>query len=120
MKRDIDFIRELLLKAEEISGEGAKPVSQIDLSTDDEDKIGYHLHLLKEEGLLEAGVSETTMGTYIPGAIIGLTWQGHEFLENIRNDSIWSKVKDTAKEKVGSASIKILVSLAEKYVKGEL
>lgn len=43
--------------------------------------------------------------------IIGLTWSGHIFLDNIRNDTIWNAVKEKSK-KIGKVSITALASAA--------
>lgn len=43
--------------------------------------------------------------------IIDITYFGHEFIEQIKDDNNWKKVKDVAK-KVGSSSIDILLQIA--------
>ena len=43
--------------------------------------------------------------------IIDITYFGHEFIEQIKDDNNWNKVKDVAK-KVGSSSIDILLQIA--------
>jgi len=120
MKKDLDFVREILIKGEEISGEGAKPASQLEFSTDSEDKLGYHLYLLKDAGFINAGVRSNAKGTYKPVNIVSLTNEGHKFLDNIRNDTVWAKVKSKAKDKMSSVSLKVLASLAEDLIKNSI
>ena len=43
--------------------------------------------------------------------IVGLTWNGHQFLDNVRNDTVWNAVKEKAKQ-YGQFSIKTLASAA--------
>ncbi len=40
-----------------------------------------------------------------------LTWGGHDFLDAIRNDDVWSKTKSTVQEKVGSATFEVVKAL---------
>lgn len=45
-----------------------------------------------------------------------MTWNGHEFLDAVRDPEIWQKTKDGA-SKVGSASIEFLWEMAKAYAK---
>jgi hypothetical protein len=49
-----------------------------------------------------------------------ITWQGHDFLANAKNDTIWKKVMTEAKEKGSSTSLVVLNGLltkaAQKYI----
>jgi hypothetical protein len=49
-----------------------------------------------------------------------LTWAGHEFLANAKNDTVWKKVIADAQEKGTSVSLSVLNSLlsaaAKKYI----
>jgi len=64
------------------------------------EKISYHARIMDEADLIvttkEIGnkslAQYSTTLVYIP---MGLTWKGHEFLEAVRDDSRWNKVKDT-------------------------
>lgn len=47
-----------------------------------------------------------------------LTWQGHEFVDEVRDPEIWRKTKEGA-EKVGSWSIKLLGELAAGFVRAK-
>ena len=81
MKRDMDLIRELLLKLEAWPMERGDVVPVIP-----EDKgfsslgrsaheIEYHLNLLLERGLIDSP-SQSNVGIYFRG----ITWEGHDFL----------------------------------------
>jgi len=57
--------------------------------------------LLDEAGLIEAKILKSNSGD---GAIAmalarRLTWQGHEFLDKIRDPSMWGKIQAKVKEK---------------------
>jgi hypothetical protein len=49
-----------------------------------------------------------------------LTWDGHEFLANAKNDTIWKKVTSQAEEKGESISLfvlnQLLASATKKYL----
>jgi hypothetical protein len=61
------------------------------------DVLNYHKALLIEAGLLEgkSAMPLSLMPTDIPQAVIikGITWQGHDFLEAVRADTKWHKIK---------------------------
>ncbi|MGY0700865.1 DUF2513 domain-containing protein [Bacillus subtilis] len=48
-----------------------------------------------------------------------LTFEGHEFLETIRDDEVWDKTTDALK-KVGGATIPIIYELATSFIKTKL
>ncbi len=94
MKRNWDMIRDILTKLEEFSNEEGR----FNLSRFSQDKhveISYHMELLIEAGLVNGQMSEE----FGPGPedffVNRLTWQGHEFLDAIRNDTVWQKTKKT-------------------------
>lgn len=108
MKRDMDLVREILL-AIEAEPENLRRGLKIEGR---EDAIVWgHIELLKQAGYLDEpfrdflGKRRLSMG-------IALTWQGHEFLESIRDGEIWKKTKSGAAS-VGSWSITLLGELAK-------
>jgi len=125
MKRDMDLIRDLLLKIEdgqrsfdlltpeiaEILGEGdagKMPREQAEL-------IENHLALLDDAGLI-------TIQAKLSGAVwqIGqITWAGHDFLDTIRDPAIWRETKARAKQ-AGGFSIDLLKALAKGLIKKKI
>ena len=91
MKRDFELIRKLLL---EIEGE------KVDLSSYTEDQILYHKALLLEAGLAEGKPHYPNKPTEIPDKVIirKLTWEGHNFIDAIRDDDRWKKSKEWIRE----------------------
>ena len=41
-----------------------------------------------------------------------LTWQGHEFLDTITNQTVWNRVMSKLQDKGGSASFEVVKALA--------
>jgi len=105
MKRDFELIRQLLL---DIEGE------KVDLSLFTEDQILYHKALLLEVGLAEGPKPRYSSRKYsgIPDKVIihKLTWEGHDFIDAIRDESRWQKAKEWVKE---AGKILTLESLKE-------
>lgn len=111
MKRDIDLIKEILIEIEESNA--PNDIVEIDIPKRNQEVISYHIMLMKQAGLLDAeNVSGTSSFHWIP---ISLTWQGHEFLDAIRNDSVWSKLKSKLKEQGGSLPFHVVKELAAKF-----
>lgn len=110
MRRNIDLIRLILLDLE-------KEI-EVDLSPYSDDEVNYHKALLIEAGLLEGKLhySSRTPKRDIPDSVIinRITWDGHEFLDKARSDTVWSKAKLLVKEKGLSLSIDVVkISLGE-------
>jgi hypothetical protein len=71
--------------------------------------VGYHVMLLHQAGLLEA-TDLSSMGNreWKPK---WLTWEGHEFLEASRNETVWKKTLATVKDKGGGAVFEVVKAL---------
>jgi hypothetical protein len=103
MKRDMELVRLVLLDAE---GE-----ELVDLSSYTEDQIGYHRWLVLGAGLADGSETTGAGETHRSALLIGLTWQGHDFLDNARNDLIWKRTLQAVAERGGSVSFAIFQSL---------
>lgn len=77
----------------------------------DGDTAAYHMELLINAGLIEGGCRKA-VGPHWCYAT-QLSWEGHEFLDNIKADSIWSKVKETARDKGIELSIDVIKAAAK-------
>lgn len=75
------------------------------------DEVLYHIRQCKEAGLL-TGVTYSSSGGYY---ISDLSPSGHEFLADIRNDSVWSKTKDGAKA-IGAESLRAISEIAKSVI----
>src|SRR5699024_169236 len=78
----------------------------------DEDDIIYTIKKLKEANYIEADVLIHSEGSM--AMIRHLTYEGHLFLANIRDDGIWKKTKKEASKISSSVSINILSNIAIK------
>src|SRR5208283_2520076 len=100
MKRDMDLLRELLLKIEDNPQmDGTREFyyatpEEMGIQGYSKEEVAYHLRLLIQNGFIDGAV---TMAC--PMQIVrSLTNEGHDFLDNIRNDDIWKKTKATMGE----------------------
>ena len=104
MKRNMDLIREILLRIESYP----EPRGRIDLNIDgySPKEISYHVKLLSEAGLIEATPLQTL--NLFEWHAHSLTWEGHEFLEASRDDKIWNKAKELVLDKTGTLPFEVL------------
>ncbi|TGE65214.1 hypothetical protein C6P12_04015 [Weissella confusa] len=116
MKLDIDYLRDVMIAIEE----APYPVTaQFSLAGLIEHSPKLKSHSIDETyfvviQLKEAGFVHADVDPQIHGTMLGqLTIQGNEFLNNVRHDSIWSKVKSSVAQVGGTASISVLSSLAQ-------
>src|SRR4029077_1471494 len=97
MKRDFFLIRKMLMAVEE-----APPGAVIqNFPYDDTDArtITEHVKLLKEGGFLDADIISQLGSSDSFYIVTRLTWKGHEFLDNLKNDTLWKKLMARAQEK---------------------
>lgn len=94
MKRNWETIRALLTKVEECT----LPSDMVRLSNFPQEQaaeVSYHMALLIEAGLISGRITQT-IGPEVTDFIAHrLTWEGHEFLDAIRSDTVWQKTKKT-------------------------
>jgi hypothetical protein len=82
-----------------------------------QEEIAYHVQILDEAGFIEA-LNLTTMSGY-DWRPRRLTYEGHEFLDTIRDAEAWRFTKETAKN-AGVAGIKTLFEIGKSYARQKL
>ncbi|HZJ13650.1 MAG TPA: DUF2513 domain-containing protein [Chthoniobacteraceae bacterium] len=100
MRLDPDLIRGLLLRVE--------GHEEPDLSQWSEEQQTYHLAHLIDGGFVRGSARKGTMGEYRGAVGVDLTWEGHEFLANARNATLWPKAKEQVAKAGGSVSLQVL------------
>ncbi len=92
MKRDMDLIREILRAVE--ASEDSYGIDSPTIEGYSEAQIAYHLRLLVDGGLIE--VKEVAGGFQQEDEYIGinLTWDGQDFINVARDDSLWKEAKE--------------------------
>lgn len=110
MKRDMNLIRKLLFLAE-ADGNDAELCEQYGREV-----VAGHTAILIDAGLVDGAIARGSDGKPVASNIIRLTWTGHEFLDNARNDTIWQKANSMIKDKALSVSFDVLASLLKSLV----
>lgn len=127
MKRDMELIRKIMFKIEEdYSGTliRALPIEGYDLVT-----VAEHCRLMMEYGLIDEykpiGADGHPVLTFLVG---NLTWEGYDFLDKVRQDTVWNKTKDVITKKglpmifdvVKQISSTIITAMTEEAIKSIL
>ena len=108
MKRNMDLVREILMQIE--ATEPEKEIT-LDVTGYSKEEIGLHVELMIEYGLIEGKAIPSDTGaahTILTYWIKGMTWEGHDFLDAARNDTIWNKAKEKCLEATGGLSLDVL------------
>ncbi len=113
MKRDFDLVRKILLQFEE--KESSTIVEKPEVEGYSYEILSYHCRLLYDAGFLRCEpVVSTTSDRIIKVYPFELTWDGHEFLDKIRSETTWNKIKTQAKEKGLALSFSVVTELAKR------
>ena len=115
MKLNHDCVRELMLYLEEnLECSSVLSIHKIDIPKYQFEEILYTAKKLKEAGYIR---SKTTVGGIdnVRMYITEITWDGHKFLDTIRDDQVWSHTKSIL-SKVSSASISFVSNIASQVL----
>lgn len=136
MQRDMELIRAILLDLEGRSP-GVDPrnfgyacekvAAQLNV---DADKLQYHLALLFDAKLIDGcalrgldpapNKAKRVDSDYVFHVMPRhLTWEGHEFLDSVRDAEVWSKTKEAASS-FGSYGLDMLKDLAKGFIKTKI
>lgn len=119
VQRDMDLVRQLLLRIErdpQLDGSRWVHFDPADLGIEERspEEIGYHMKLLIEAGYLNGKYAFEA----IP-IISKLTWEGHEFLDNIKDVGVWEKTKKRI-DGLSGVALKVVAAIAESEIKKHL
>lgn len=115
MKLEKELVREILLQVEASSD----PMGWVEVTVPghSEEEIAYHVEILDEAGFIEAQ-DLTTMSGY-DWRPQRLTYDGHEFLDTIRDAEAWRFTKEVAKN-AGVSGLKALFDIGKSYARQKL
>ncbi len=115
MKRDMELIRKILFYIEENYIPGERWLQDINISGYNQATIMEHILLVHEAGFIQNIKDVSTMsGTEY--WVSNLSSAGYDFLDKIRNDTIWNKTKETIKEKGLPMLITTIGTVASAFV----
>ena len=116
MRRDMDLVRQILLAVEEREEEDLRR-STLSVEGYGEQAVARHVEIMQEAGLVDAHVMRADGVPPYAARVFRLTWEGHDFLEATRNETVWAKTKQFVKEKGGGASLAIMKAVAVRFAK---
>lgn len=120
MRRDLDLLRNILLRIEELSS-GSRFISIRDFLDLNQDPavISYHLSLLADADMIS--YSDTAYFQDFPDYdITRLTMYGCEYLDSVRNKGTWQATKTRLKSVGGGAALDVVKALAVAVMKSKL
>jgi hypothetical protein len=131
MKLDYECLKKLLQHTESHCDGFNSTDLTFNLEKSDEAKNAYHYKLAVEQNLIQGTITEegagksenygafVTLGAgqtvSVEVSVSGLTMQGHQLLDAMRNDSIWKRIKDQSKM-LGVEGLKQIPGLAIKLL----
>ena len=114
MKRDMALCRLLLLTIEDHYNDSARgnlEVEGYDMAT-----IAYHCGLLYDAGLIKSFNSKNADNHIYWFSVGALTWEGHNFIDNIREDTIWNATKNTIKERTLPMTLEVIKDISSTII----
>ena len=89
MQRDMDIVRRIALETAVLPfGNSLDALDGVDRAT-----FGVHVQWMQEAGLVKAAVQEYQSGEPPSAFVLRLTWEGCEFADAVRSDTLWNKAK---------------------------
>lgn len=117
MKRDMDLIKFLLAMMENApSGSNLHPAPS-DFPEEERPSPGdlnEHCRLVVERGLARG--TKTSVGW----VLTGLTWDGHDFLDNSRDSKVWRAAKNAAGHLSFGVFVRVLSEVATRYAMSQI
>lgn len=110
MQRDWELIRAILAKVEALPDTRSRLFAR-SLNDWPEDGVNYHFWLLVESGLVEGKCTAPPGGNAGTTCFLTtLTWTGHEFLDTVRSDTAWNRIRQQLAEKALELSFEAIVA----------
>lgn len=117
MKRKMELIRDLLLLIEEQGNDLGRWIEDILVEGNTEAEVNHHIWLLADSGLIKFIDLSTSDGQCFRPYC--LTWQGHEFLDDIRSQDVWKATLELAR-KGGSESLSAVWQISKSILQKRL
>jgi hypothetical protein len=115
--RNWDLIRRILVKLDEL-GDAQSVLEADQVPPYDVEIVSFHMRALLQAGLIEGECADYATG--VPCRAFRLTWQGMEFLDQVRVDKIWNRIKETIRSRGLAMSLDIIKSVAATTIAGAL
>lgn len=118
MKLDYDYLRDVMIAIEEAPFE-VNSYYPMELLINSSEKLKQHseeetFFVLSQ--LHQAGFVELTLSMPLGADINQLTFEGNNFLNNIRSEKVWKKVLKRVADTTISASIPVISQIAQNEI----
>ena len=116
MKRDLDLVRQIMLQIEALP---PTPPVQYRIGEVEDAVLLKHLEMLIAAGLVNGKISQShgSRGDVI--TISGLTWEGHEWIEMVRSQTVWNETKSILLER-GALTYELTKAVADRLLRSRL
>lgn len=114
MKRDMELVRLILLKIEEEYRSTA--IYDLTIAGYDMETVAYHCKILKEAGLISAYRAQYASDELWSFGVGSLTWEGNDFLDKIRDNSQWNRIKNAITQKGLPLVIETIKAISNAFV----
>lgn len=115
MKRDFDLIRLLLIEAE--AQQEPFFTKRTEIAGFDTEQVAYHAMLLMDAGLIDGEDASTNSANVL---VRRLTFEGHDFLDAVRDPSIWRKTRDRLTKAGGGFVLSVVKDVAVSLIREQL
>ena len=118
IKIEMDLCRLILFKIEN----DYKSTALFNLKIDgyDMETVTYHCNLLFEAGLIKSYEPIYASNRIYHFSVGALTWEGHDFLDKIRENTMWNRTKNSIKENALPLTLEVIKSIATSFINDRL
>ena len=117
MKSNMELVRQILLACEEDPGQVEQKVRNR-MKPSEVDSVHGHLKLLVEAELVDGGNPVRTLQGETWVGPFELTWKGHDFLADIRDDSRWAAFRAKIGSRLDTLSFDVLKEAVKEFARG--
>ncbi len=116
MERDMALVRQILKEAERADG----PLDAAGLVADGWtfETVAHHVQVMADYSLVSASVVRDANGEPVRATVRSLTWEGHDFLDAVRDERVWVRVREAVAGSAGSVAFDTMKRLAGRVAEG--
>lgn len=102
----MDLVRSILMQVEAAQ----RPIDsgELDCLGKSPDEVLYHIEIMCQRGLIDAKLNRAWGGDVTDCTVSGLTWDGRDYLDAMRDARVWSRAKRAIADSVGSTTFDVV------------
>ena len=120
MQRNPDILRDIMLAAEAQPAGRKLYASAIKTVSSNSHELADHVQQLIDIGYLDATVHMGDVMTPSKAVICRVKGPGHDFLQAMREDTIWKMVKEKVMKPTASWTLVLAVEWAQQYIRKQV